>query len=210
MYIALGPCKSEISFPQSFVLRCAAAGHAEMGNVHGRCERSGNVPALRRNPLRPRRCGRPPARATGCGQSLAESADLLRWNSEAGAARTCCDGRRPSRSIADATAPAVTAKIREQIPARKKRHGLKRFGGAQHYLDSQAQSEQAAALKTTTLCRAVVCSHWLVIDRWGALLGELCSLPVRPIGLVPRLRYEFLPFPVTCPRRVMGLPIEPR
>ncbi len=30
-----------------------------------------------------------------------------------------------------------------------------------------------------TLCRAVVCSHWLVVDGWGALLGELCSLPVR-------------------------------
>jgi hypothetical protein len=56
---------------------------------------------------------------------------------------------------------------------------MKRFGGARHYLDSQAQSEQAAALKPTTLCRAVVCSYWLAIDRWGALLGELCSLPVR-------------------------------
>jgi hypothetical protein len=55
---------------------------------------------------------------------------------------------------------------------------MKRFGRSRHYLDSQAQSEQAAALKTTTLCRAVVCSYWLVIDRWGALLGELCSLLV--------------------------------
>ena len=60
---------------------------------------------------------------------------------------------------------------------------MKRFGGRRHYLDSQAQSEQAAALRPTTLCRAVVCSHWLVIDRQGALLGELCSLPVRFDGL---------------------------
>ncbi len=52
---------------------------------------------------------------------------------------------------------------------------MKRFGGSGHYLHSQAQSEQAAAFKT--LCLAV-CSHWLVIDGWGALLGELCSLPV--------------------------------
>src|SRR5260370_42682231 len=55
---------------------------------------------------------------------------------------------------------------------------MKRFGGYRHYLPSQVQSEQAAALKTTTLFRAVVCSHWLVIGREGALLGELCSPPV--------------------------------
>src|SRR6266581_3472477 len=42
---------------------------------------------------------------------------------------------------------------------------MKRFGGFRHYLHSRVQSEQAAALKTRTLCRAVVCSHWLVIGR---------------------------------------------
>ncbi len=53
---------------------------------------------------------------------------------------------------------------------------MKRFDGLRHYLHSLAQSEPATATKT--LCRTVVCSHGLVIDGWGALLGELCSLPV--------------------------------
>src|SRR5712691_3312522 len=57
---------------------------------------------------------------------------------------------------------------------------MKRFGVSGHYLLSRAQSEQAAAFKA--LCRAAVCSYWLVIGRWGALLGELCSLPVSPLS----------------------------
>ena len=53
---------------------------------------------------------------------------------------------------------------------------MKRIGGARHYLDSLAQSEQAAAI--TKLCRAAVRSHWLVHGR-EALLGELCFPPVQ-------------------------------
>src|SRR5258706_10919168 len=71
---------------------------------------------------------------------------------------------------------------------------MKRSWVVGHYLYSRVQSEQASALKTTTLCRAVVCSRWLVIGRWGALLGELCSLPVSPVYLDVCPSYTRIPY----------------
>jgi len=69
---------------------------------------------------------------------------------------------------------------------------VKRFGRSQHYLHSQAQSEQAGAFKT--LCRAAACASWLVIGRWGALLGELCSLPVSLVYLDVCPSYTRIPY----------------
>ena len=84
---------------------------------------------------------------------------------------------------------------------------MKRFAGTRHYLDSQAQSEQAAALKTTTLCRAVVCSYWLVRDRQGTLLGELCSsaCPSNNLFVLPLLPYAFPLSPCRSQGHLAGL-----
>jgi len=88
---------------------------------------------------------------------------------------------------------------------------VKRFAGTRHYLDSQAQSEQAAALKTTTLCRAVVCSHWLVRDRQGTLLGELCSsaCPSNNLFVLPLLPYAFPLSSCRSQGHLAGLAIRP-
>src|SRR5437016_13857728 len=50
---------------------------------------------------------------------------------------------------------------------------MKRFGGCRHCLrrpDPIATSDRIQL----TLCREVVCSHWLVVDGWGAL-WESCA-----------------------------------
>jgi len=51
---------------------------------------------------------------------------------------------------------------------------MKRFGGRRHYLPRPNPIGTIDRIQLT-LCREVVCSHWLVVDGWGALLGELCS-----------------------------------
>ena len=54
---------------------------------------------------------------------------------------------------------------------------MKRFDSQPHYLHRPVQWERAAVAKT--LCLAALCSH-LLVDEWGALLGELCSPFVSP------------------------------
>jgi len=59
---------------------------------------------------------------------------------------------------------------------------MKRFGGCRHYLRRPNPIGTIDRIQLT-LCREVVCSHWLVVDGWGALLGELCALLVNLVCL---------------------------